>query len=189
VVRNEDRRAALGDAALRVLARDGSRGLTHRAVDREAALPAGTTSNYHRSRSALLEAVVVRISERLAPDPDVVAALGAATPDRASYAAHLRDVVRRLLADPDVALAWLEMRLESARRPEVAGLVAATLADWYAGDLAHQRASGLPGGATEVALFHYAIDGLVLDRLTVPLDPDTTTDAVLDALVAGLLPD
>ena len=47
----------------------------------------------------------------------------------------------------------------------------------------------LPGEAFDIALFHYAIDGLILDRLTVPIDPETSTDAVVDAFVDGLLRD
>lgn len=58
----------------------------------------------------------------------------------------------------------------------------------FAGDVAYNRAAGLPGGPAEIALFHYAVDGLLLDRLTLSIDPDTPTDAVVDALVDGLLP-
>jgi len=53
----------VADAAVTVLARDGLRGLTHRAVDGEAGLPDGSTSNCFRSRSALLQAVVARLEE------------------------------------------------------------------------------------------------------------------------------
>ncbi|MFI8850173.1 TetR/AcrR family transcriptional regulator [Streptomyces sp. NPDC053499] len=56
-----DRRALLADAALDVLADEGIRGLTHRAVDRKAALPSGTTSAYFRTRTALLTALVMRL--------------------------------------------------------------------------------------------------------------------------------
>ncbi|MFC8535802.1 TetR/AcrR family transcriptional regulator [Streptomyces sp. NPDC057249] len=56
-----DRRALLADAALDVLADEGIRGLTHRAVDRKAALPSGTTSAYFRTRAALLTALVMRL--------------------------------------------------------------------------------------------------------------------------------
>jgi len=38
-----------------------------------------------------------------------------------------------------------------------------------------------------VALFHYAIDGLLFDRLTHPIDPTTSTDDIIDALVDGLM--
>lgn len=56
-----DRRTLLADAALDVLADEGVRGLTHRAVDRKAALPPGTTSAYFRTRAALLSALVTRL--------------------------------------------------------------------------------------------------------------------------------
>src|SRR5207248_5829218 len=55
---NPHRRAQLSAAAMRVLAEEGSRGLTHRAVDAAASVPPGTTSRYFRSREALLAAVV-----------------------------------------------------------------------------------------------------------------------------------
>lgn len=189
MARNVERRARLADAAIGVLAEEGARGLTHRAVDRRAAEPAGTTSNYFRSRGDLLAGVVARIGERIAPDPAAVARLRSAPPGRASYAAHLRYVVARMTASREVALAWFEMRLESARRPEVATLMGATLVAGFEADVAYNAAAGLPGGPAEIALFHYALDGLLLDRLTVSVDPDTSTDAVVDALVEGLLPD
>ena len=69
MVRNDDRRRDLADAGLSVLAREGARGLTHRAVDHEAGVPTGTASNYFRSRDALIAALVERIGQRLAPDP------------------------------------------------------------------------------------------------------------------------
>ena len=40
---NPERRARLTDAGLRVLAEQGLRGLTHRAVDAQAGEPVGTT--------------------------------------------------------------------------------------------------------------------------------------------------
>ncbi|WP_191089681.1 hypothetical protein [Nesterenkonia ebinurensis] len=100
----------------------------------------------------------------------------------------LRDIVRGLTQNREVALALIELRLESSRRPEIAMLIA----DWrhraFTADVAFNAAAGLPGGPEEIALFHYAIDGLILDRLTTPLMPESTTDEAIDALVAGLLP-
>jgi hypothetical protein len=34
---------------------------------------------------------------------------------------------------------------------------------------------------------HYAIDGLLLDRLTTPIDPDLSVDQVVEQLVRRLL--
>ena len=57
------RRAEIADAAISTLARDGMRGLTHRAVDRAAGLPEGSASYYFRTRQALLQATVERLAE------------------------------------------------------------------------------------------------------------------------------
>lgn len=56
------RQEQLADAAIEVLGAYGLRRLTHRAVDVEARLPAGSTSNYFRTRHALLTAVLRRMS-------------------------------------------------------------------------------------------------------------------------------
>ncbi len=81
------------------------------------------------------------------------------------------------------------MRLEASRNPEVANLVRAWSDDGFSADVAFNTDAGLPGGRDEIALFHYAIDGLILDRLTEPIDPTTSTDQVIDRLVNGLLGD
>ena len=187
MAKNESRRRAIADAGLTVLATDGSRGLTHRAVDLVAGVPVGTTSNYFRSRDALVEGLVERIGERLAPSDEDLDRRSSEAPSRALFADYVRDIVRRLTDDRDVTLALFELRLESSRRPEIASLLGAWQRAGFDGDVAFNAAAGLPGGRREIALFHYAIDGLLLDRLTTPIDPDTSTDDVVDDLVAGLL--
>lgn len=188
MAKNEARRRALADAGLSVLAREGSRGLTHRAIDEAAGVPAGTTSNYFRSREALVAGLVERIGERLAPTADDLERRASEQPSRALFADYVRDIVRRLTDEREVTLALFELRLESGRRPELAAVLAAWQRAGFEADVAFNTAAGLPGGAREIALFHYAIDGLLLDRLTSPIDPGTSTDDVVDALVAGLLP-
>ncbi|MEV7604486.1 TetR family transcriptional regulator [Paenarthrobacter sp. NPDC089322] len=59
-----DRRTELADAALAVVAAKGLKGLTHRAVDAEAGVAIGTTSNYFRNRAALVAAAVDRVEQR-----------------------------------------------------------------------------------------------------------------------------
>jgi len=186
MARNEERRAALADAGIRVLAQQGARGLTHRAVDAEAGAPRGTASNYFPTRDGLVSALVDRIGRRLTPDPTAAPAQPGPA-DRALLAAYLRDVVRRLRADPHVALALFELRLEAARRADVAAALGAWRQRAFEDDLAFHRAAGLPGGPTELALFHYAIDGLMLDALTVPLVTGMTTDAAIGELVDRII--
>lgn len=58
-----ERLEIVGDAAIDVLAQLGVRGLTHRAVDRAAELPLGSTSNVARTRPALLMLALRRLVE------------------------------------------------------------------------------------------------------------------------------
>lgn len=58
-----DRRTAIANAAIAVLAREGARGLTHRAVDDQAELARGSTSFYFRTRGSLLEAAASRLAQ------------------------------------------------------------------------------------------------------------------------------
>jgi AcrR family transcriptional regulator len=189
MAKNEERRRLLADAGLGVLAREGSRGLTHRAIDQAAGVPVGTTSNYFRSREALIAGLVERIGERIGPTEEDIARRDAERPSRALFADYLRDIVRRLTAEREVTLALFELRLESSRRPEIAAVMGAARRAGFEGDVAFNAAAGLPGGRREIALFHYALDGLLFDRLTSPIDMGVTTDEVIDALVAGLLPE
>ena len=69
-----NRRDELLDAANFVLGERGIHGLTHRAVDATAGLPAGSTSNYFRTRDALLNAVVERFAARERANWDDIAA-------------------------------------------------------------------------------------------------------------------
>jgi DNA-binding transcriptional regulator YbjK len=187
VARNDRRRRELADAGITVLARESARGLTHRAVDAEAGVPLGTTSNYFRSRSGLVAGLVVRIGERLAPDPRVMEELGSRRPSAELFGDYIRDIVARLTTNRDVTLALFELRLEAARHPELAQTMGAWQRETFAGDVAFNAEAGLPGGPREIALFHYAIDGLLFDRLTTPIDPSTPTDTIVDALVERLL--
>lgn len=57
------RRDVVTDSAIAVVAEQGVRGLTHRAVDALAELPVGSTSNVYRTRDALITGIMERIGE------------------------------------------------------------------------------------------------------------------------------
>ncbi|MEU6526368.1 TetR/AcrR family transcriptional regulator [Streptomyces sp. NPDC046924] len=109
----------VADAALALLAERGMRGLTHRAVDRAAGLPQGSTSNVARTRQALLELAVRRLAEREArvlalhemPDPR---AGTDSLLDAMALATH-----RALTRHRELTLARYELALEATRRPEL----------------------------------------------------------------------
>jgi AcrR family transcriptional regulator len=184
VVSNPQRRDLLADAGLRVLARAGARGLTHRAVDQEAGVPAGTASNYFRSRDALLSGLAERIFARMAPLPDDLARLEG----RGRMADYLLDIVRRTTREPDLMRALFELRLEGARRPGLGRLLADTLHRGYREDVAFHGGTGLPGGEFEIALLHYAVDGLLLDLLSTSIGAGLDTAEVVEAFAARLVP-
>lgn len=188
MARNDERRRLLADAGLSVLAQEGARGLTHRAVDRAAQVPTGTASNYFRTREALITGLVERIGERLSPSAEFLEEREGRAPSEKLFADYLQGIIERLLAEPDVTIALFELRLESRRRPEVAEVMLAWQREGLRGDVAFNAQAGFPGGEKEIALFHYAIDGLMLDQLTGRIAPDLPTDTAVDALVAGLFP-
>ncbi|GGZ42217.1 TetR/AcrR family transcriptional regulator [Streptomyces poonensis] len=109
----------LADAALRLLAERGMRGLTHRAVDEAAGLPQGSTSNHARTRQALLELAVRRLAEREAQVllPAEMPAPGGgpdALADALALALHRYVTRHRALL-----VARYELALEATRRPEL----------------------------------------------------------------------
>ncbi|OEJ57801.1 TetR family transcriptional regulator [Streptomyces agglomeratus] len=107
------------DAALTLLVERGMRGLTHRAVDERAGLPQGSTSNYARTRQALLEATVRRLAEREtrvlaldempAPSAGLDGIVGALALVLHRHLTHHRELL----------VARYELGLEATRRPEL----------------------------------------------------------------------
>ncbi|WP_282777026.1 TetR family transcriptional regulator [Nocardia sp. CC201C] len=63
-----DRRTRIVDTAIDLIATQGLRALTHRALDNALTLPAGSTSYYFRTKRALIEAIVDRIHARSRDD-------------------------------------------------------------------------------------------------------------------------
>jgi DNA-binding transcriptional regulator YbjK len=119
----------IGDTAVEVLAGEGARGLTHRAVDRAAGLPPGSTSNYARTREALLKCALTRITELEAAD---AAASNAGQAEAAAFfdgsakltvdavAVPIATILHRgLTRGRTRLLARYELALESTRRPEL----------------------------------------------------------------------
>ncbi|MCF6376955.1 TetR family transcriptional regulator [Nocardioides KLBMP 9356] len=110
------RRRAILEAATTVLARQGNRGLTHRAVDREAGLAEGSSSAYYRTREALLGALGDLVADRLAAD---VAALGerlASCPgDVGRAVAEVSALFSRWLDHPELLTARLELTVAATR--------------------------------------------------------------------------
>ncbi|GGO45901.1 TetR family transcriptional regulator [Streptomyces daqingensis] len=190
MVSNPRRRTALVDAAIEVLAREGARGLTFRAVDSEAGVPAGTASNYFTSRDDLLTQAGGRIRVRMTPDPaEVARALGSAPPRRELVAELMRWLVRRMAEERTGYLAMLELRLEATRRPALRSELTRTVrADLDENVRVHLDA-GLPGDADTVLVLYLAMTGLLLEQLTLPgMLSDGEVDELVETVVDRVLP-
>jgi DNA-binding transcriptional regulator YbjK len=168
-----DRRAELTDAAIVTLAREGMRGLTHRAVDRAAGLAEGSTSYYFRSREALLEGTLDRL-----------AALSRA--EIAKVSPHDLNAVADLLehwltAGRDRMLARFELTLEATRRPALRAILE-KLGNEFRGRAEYMLATaGVKHAESRAANLVAHIDGLLFDQLA-KAGPVRTRAELLDAI-------
>jgi DNA-binding transcriptional regulator YbjK len=188
------RRSEILDGALTVLTEQGMRGLTHRAVDTAAGLPAGSTSYYFRTRDALVTGCVERLLE-LDLDQDVPTAETAVRRAGGDLPGVLAEVltaigVRMATVERARTLARYELSLAAVRDPVLrAALVRGgdTIRERGAGLLARAGAADPAAAAAEVAA---VLDGLVYTALVRgPADPEEVAGwlrPVLDRLLRGL---
>ncbi|MEU8543920.1 TetR family transcriptional regulator C-terminal domain-containing protein [Streptomyces sp. NPDC048717] len=168
------------------------RGLTHRAVDAAAGLPAGTTSAYYRTRSALLTALVRRLVER---DQEELRTAAARTPaprtaDDLVHGLTLLVAARTGGAGRRRSLARYACVLESVRDPELRDILVPrenpgrrTVRDFLA-------ARGVPDPEARTLTLLACVDGLVLDRVVTANDAVSGRDEVrkeIEGLVAAAL--
>lgn len=176
------------DAAITVLGTEGSRGLTHRAVDAAAGVPSGSTSNYFKTREALIGAVIERFAERDRATWETLATLvDPRTPEElaTALAAYVRRAVDQ---DRTVTVARYVLFIEAALRAEMRHQLdesAREIRRWGARWL---RAVGAADPETACELVLDLVEGMILHRLTRP-GPDPDLDARLTRAVRGLIRD
>jgi AcrR family transcriptional regulator len=179
------------DAAIQVLGERGARGLTHRAVDAEAGVPAGSTANYFTTRGALFDAIVERFSEReRANFDDLAVTVCPTTPAELGRAlgAFARDSVGRHRA---LTLSRYAILVESANAPalrEHLGATGARVGAWFGNWL---RLIGSTDPDHDVHVLGNYVTGLVLHELAMPdpqFDPTGTIVALLESLIAPHAP-
>lgn len=179
------RRDELAEAGVRLLARDGIRALTHRAVDVEAGLPAGSTTYYARTRRELTGLVVAHITEQLASDLrelSIPASLEDATAVEIA-SAFLDEIARREDAQAARFALLFELRGDDELRGPLtaADPVRSALIDTARAILDAIGVADLPEAAVDMVGL---IDALLLYRTSGagPVDPTR----VLTAYLAGL---
>ncbi|WP_030754954.1 TetR/AcrR family transcriptional regulator [Streptomyces griseus] len=180
--RNDERRAALVDAAIEVLAAEGARGLTFRAVDAGAGVPTGTASNYFANRDDLLTQAGARVYERLQPDEATMEATRTAPRDKETYTRIMRELVGRVSGFRTGYLALLELRLEATRRPALRSVLTERVRADVDANVSFHEASGLPGDAMAVKLLMLTLNWLIVEQLTLP---DVFSEEEREALVTA----
>jgi DNA-binding transcriptional regulator YbjK len=183
-----NRRREVLDAAITLLGTGGVRAVTHRAVDAEAGLPAGATSNLFRTRDALLGAVVERFAEREKANWDDLAARG--TPASPAELASLVAALARDAVGPHrtLTLARYVILVEAAHHPALreALLAAGSRVDvWFTTWL---RVAGSTDPERDAPILMNAYSGLILHELAVPdpaFDPAGRLTPLVEALMGG----
>ncbi|MGU3433099.1 TetR/AcrR family transcriptional regulator [Actinomycetes bacterium M1A6_2h] len=144
-----ERRDEIAECAIRLIAVSGIRALTHRAIDRDLGLPAGSTSYYFRTRHQLLAAIVDRLTAR---SRDEFAAL-----DTSDVAASVVHYVRQLTVERrHHVVARAAMTVECGDDPDLRR----RLANCLFSTPEAQSLLGTSDGAGLVAL----LEGLVYER-------------------------
>jgi DNA-binding transcriptional regulator YbjK len=172
------------DAALAVVAENGIRALTHARVDERAGLPKGSTSNWFRTRAALIGGLVAFIAEGERADAANLSRPHVQTPD------DLIDLFCGLVeteTGPEASRtrARLALSLEAAHDTELlAPLIRqrAIFTDWTAG-LLRDVGARHPDEAARTLLA--GGNGLVFHRLTV--DPEAEIRPVIERAVRACM--
>ncbi len=181
------RRREILAAATTVLAQQGNRGLTHRAVDREAGLPEGSSSAYFRTRDALLGALGEFVADQLAGDVQALGARLASCPgDHERAVAEVSRLFSRWLDRPDLLAARLELTVAATRDPGLAERFTLWRDDLVGMVREVMSGAGKDSGASAETLVA-ALDGVLLASLLLPARrrPGFVGESV-EQLLAGL---
>lgn len=201
---NPQRRRALADAAVALLAEQGAHGLTHRAVETRAGVPAGTATNYFRNREKLLIAAAERIvSLHLTEAAQVTAEAEAATqaaPANASPQGRedmVRAMVELLTASLWAAvttlreryLAIFELQLEARRRPALAAALAGLTETAFASTAQLHEDLGTGASPEEIGTLITLYGGALFTLTMSPAEllDRSSVRALVEAMVRGAL--
>lgn len=178
LLKGERRRRELIEATLRVVARDGVAGVSHRAVAREAGLSPTAAAYHFRGIGELLTAALTRCMDESAGRMRRIAerAEGGGPPSVPALARQMAE----LFDDPRMLLAEYELFLLAARRPELRAPTHRwldTLADFA------RRHTDDPA---RVRVLVATVDGVLLQSLLYDTPPTAAQfEAVLRAVLTG----
>jgi TetR/AcrR family transcriptional regulator, regulator of biofilm formation and stress response len=177
-VRHGEGRDALLRATVHVVAREGLRGLTYRAVAEEAGVANTLVAHHFGTRDALLQAAL----EWAAEQSIGVSLLEPATGRLEDFAAGLADLVAE---DADMQAFQYELALEGRRRPELRPAVERMYASYVEATRRELMRMGLDEPTDDLARAVFALlDGIVLQQTL--FGDAAATSAVVERLRALL---
>jgi TetR/AcrR family transcriptional regulator, regulator of biofilm formation and stress response len=185
------RRAALLQAALRVMSRDGIAAGTTRAIVAEAGMPLATFHYCFRSRNELLRELITLVTSQEQEATAGAMAVGAATALQAAGAAGvefretlrqgLRGYIGLLTENPGHELFLFELNHYALRTPELHDLAQEQYRTYY------ETAGQLLVTAAELCEMTWTMELPVLARLVVTLIDGATTTWLADRDTEGTL--
>lgn len=184
---NPERRTQILDTAIDILCDDGVGGLTHRQVDSRAGVPAGTTSNYFRTRQALLEATAARtVDLHWRRVEQLSAIVGPINRDT------LKALLARLIEPDDPLRRWtlarFELFMESTRREELRPLMNELQAAAVKSATLLVEAAGFTTTPERMDELSRVLNGFVFSNLTVAPEPGAQDAAgLVDRLLSAFL--
>ena len=166
-------RAALLTAAVRVMDRDGMRGLTYRAVAQEAGVSHGLVRHHFGSRDALIREAVLDLAARTLQSTKLESGTGRLE--------DLGEGTTRMVTEPEnLPGVDYELILEARRRPELAPAVHVLYDRYLEATRRELERIGLDDDPALARLVFAALDGLVLQMLVYGRTEDA--DAAIDRL-------
>ncbi|GAA1987025.1 TetR/AcrR family transcriptional regulator [Catenulispora subtropica] len=186
---NLQRRRAIADGAIAVLAAVGVHGFSHRAVDEAAGLPTGTSANYFPSRDALLSAAAERVLELHRADMEAANGAVAGPIDRDGLIGLIAlSLEASATVHRDRYLAVYELTLDATRRPSLQATFDAMKEEATDFTLRQHRALGLDTSREDVAVLITLFGGALYTLVTGQAGAVTsaTAYALARQMVAGL---
>jgi DNA-binding transcriptional regulator YbjK len=184
---NPERRNQILDVAIDILCDDGVGGLTHRHVDTRSGVPPGTTSNYFRTRQALLEATAARTVDLHWQRVEMLkSGIGPISRDT------LKALMIRML-DPDDefrrwTLARFELFMESTRRAQLRPLMAELQAAAVKSATLLFEAAGFTPTPERMDELSRVLNGYVFSNLTLVPQPGSQDAAgLVERLLSAFL--
>lgn len=157
------------DAAVALVGTEGLRALTHARVDHRAGLPRGSTSNYFRTRSALLAGVVDFIVERELPQVGAAVSVDSA----AIFATSLCELLEYVTGvNRDMTAARLVLFMEASHDSALREAVSRGRTDMETSMIGVLERLGASNPATGAAALMATLEGLILHRIVRHDDSD-----------------